>query len=82
MVFVQTAEFDRQQSYPYFLDTFPQWVEGYIKKNYGEENNLPEWAANGLAEVGIDVRSYSGESVKGVIESSTRHDLKKNFKFS
>ena len=64
------------------LDTFPQWVEGYIKKNYGGENNLPEWAANGLAEVGIDVRSYSGESVKGVIESSTRHDLKKNFKFS
>ena len=82
MVFINATGFDRWPSYHYFLDTFPQWVEGFIKKNYGEENNLPEWAANGLAEVGIDVRSYSGESVKGVIESSTRHDLKKNFKFS
>lgn len=63
-------------------DVFPQWVEAYVKTNYGKENNLPEWAANGLAEVGIDVRFYSGESVQGVIESSSRHDLKKNFKFS
>ena len=44
--------------------------------------NLPEWASFGLAEVGIDVSEYVGETMKGLTECSTRHDLKKSTKSS
>lgn len=58
-------------------DEFPQWVTTYIERNYGVKNNLPEWAANGLGEVGIDVRRFVGREQEGKVERSTRHDVKK-----
>ena len=58
-------------------DEFPKWVTTYIERNYGEKNNLPEWAANGLGEVGIDVRRFVGREQEGKVERSTRHDVKK-----
>ena len=59
-------------------DTFPKWVTDYIECNYGKERNLPEWAANGLGQVGIDVRQYVGKEQEGKEERSTRHDVQKN----
>jgi len=59
-------------------DNFPQWVIGYIKQNYGDKCDLPEWAANGLGKVGVDVRQFVGEEQHGKVERSTRHDVKKN----
>ena len=58
-------------------DTFPQWVHDYVERNYGDKCDLPEWAANGLGNVGIDVRKFVGQEQQGKVERSTRHDVKK-----
>ena len=63
-------------NYRLVSDSFPSWVINYIEINYGKENNLPEWASIGLAEVGINVEKFVGEKMKGKKESSTRHDRK------
>merc|ERR1712228_993840 len=51
-------------------DSFPAWVTNYIETNYGD-GKLPNWTANALEAVGINVRKFVGSEMKEKVEKSS-----------